>query len=218
MSNEPRIIKRYSNRKLYDLVDSKYITLPDVDRMVREGIDIKIIDNKTKEDITSVTLAQLLYEQQKKKRGAVPLAVFKEFVQTGRAALDKHLSTPVVALRNEAEKTIQQLKDEAERRVSSLKETAERRVREMLHEKPEGEGPGEGNAPDEGSHSTKMLLDEWTRAFDERLRSLLGAHGALNTTADASIQARLEQIEQTLAGLHDRLSQIEAAFQGKSRD
>ena len=57
-----KIIKRYSNRKLYDTEQSTYITLDEIQEMVKSGDDIRIIDNKSKEDITNVTLAQIIFE------------------------------------------------------------------------------------------------------------------------------------------------------------
>ena len=48
---EPRLIKRYANRKMYDTVRSCYVTLEEVASMVRAGEDVKVIDNKTKDDL-----------------------------------------------------------------------------------------------------------------------------------------------------------------------
>src|SRR4051794_12277240 len=57
-----RVIKRYSNRKLYDTKDSRYVTLLQIAEMVRSSEEVQIIDNNTKEDLTEVTLAQIIYE------------------------------------------------------------------------------------------------------------------------------------------------------------
>lgn len=62
----PRIIKRYANRKLYDTRASRYVTLHQLADLVREGEEIRIVDNTTKEDLTNITLAQIIYEEQKK--------------------------------------------------------------------------------------------------------------------------------------------------------
>ena len=62
-----RVIKRYSNRKLYDTKDSRYVTLLQIAEMVRGGEEVQIIDNNTKEDLTEITLAQIIYEEQKQK-------------------------------------------------------------------------------------------------------------------------------------------------------
>jgi polyhydroxyalkanoate synthesis repressor PhaR len=76
----PRIIKRYSNRKLYDTKDSRYVTLLQIAEMVRGGEDVQIIDNNTKDDLTEVTLAQIIYEEQKAHSRSVPLQTLKELI------------------------------------------------------------------------------------------------------------------------------------------
>jgi polyhydroxyalkanoate synthesis repressor PhaR len=75
-----RIIKRYSNRKLYDTKDSRYVTLLQIAEMVRSGEEVQIIDNNTKDDLTEVTLAQIIYEEQKAKSRNVPLQTLKEIL------------------------------------------------------------------------------------------------------------------------------------------
>jgi polyhydroxyalkanoate synthesis repressor PhaR len=75
-----RIIKRYSNRKLYDTKDSRYVTLLQIAEMVRSGAEVQIIDNNTKDDLTEVTLAQIIYEEQKAHSRSVPLQTLKELI------------------------------------------------------------------------------------------------------------------------------------------
>lgn len=78
-----RVIKRYSNRKLYDTKDSRYVTLLQIAEMVRGGEEVQIIDNNTKEDLTEVTLAQIIYEEQKQKAHTsrnVPLQTLKDLI------------------------------------------------------------------------------------------------------------------------------------------
>jgi polyhydroxyalkanoate synthesis repressor PhaR len=60
-----RLIKRYSNRKLYDTVSSRYITLLEVAQLVLEGAPIQVVDNATREDKTELTFAQIILEQLK---------------------------------------------------------------------------------------------------------------------------------------------------------
>ena len=73
--NDVRIIKRYQNRKLYDTHQSCYVTLEEIAQIIREGHEIQVIDNKTKNDITYMTQIQLLFDQEKKstKPGDVEL-------------------------------------------------------------------------------------------------------------------------------------------------
>jgi polyhydroxyalkanoate synthesis repressor PhaR len=68
--SELRTIKKYPNRRLYDTVESRYITLADVRRLVVERIDFVVIDKKSQEDITRSILLQVIAEQE---HGAEPL-------------------------------------------------------------------------------------------------------------------------------------------------
>src|SRR3954463_15757022 len=62
--SEPRVIKKYPNRRLYDTVQSKYITLSDIRSLVLERIDFVVIDKKSQEDITRSILLQVIAEQE----------------------------------------------------------------------------------------------------------------------------------------------------------
>lgn len=60
-----RIIKRYANRKLYDMQESHYVTLARVAELVRAGEDLQVVQNGTQQDITAVTLAQIIFEEER---------------------------------------------------------------------------------------------------------------------------------------------------------
>src|ERR1700757_4972688 len=62
--NEPRTIKKYPNRRLYDTVESRYITLADIRRLVIERIDFVVVDKKSQGDITRSILLQVIAEQE----------------------------------------------------------------------------------------------------------------------------------------------------------
>ena len=62
--SEPRVIKKYPNRRLYDTVESRYITLADIRRLVIDKIDFVVIDKKSQEDITRMILLQVISEQE----------------------------------------------------------------------------------------------------------------------------------------------------------
>src|ERR1700758_555552 len=76
-----RVIKRYSNRKLYDTKDSRYVTLQQIGEMVRAGEEVQIIDNATKENKTEVTLALIISEDLKSQPRSVPLGTLRELIQ-----------------------------------------------------------------------------------------------------------------------------------------
>jgi polyhydroxyalkanoate synthesis repressor PhaR len=62
--SETRVIKKYPNRRLYDTVESRYITLADIRRLVVEKVDFLVVDKKTQEDITRTILMQVIAEQE----------------------------------------------------------------------------------------------------------------------------------------------------------
>lgn len=62
--SEPRVIKKYPNRRLYDTTISSYITLEDVKRLVVEQVAIKVVDARSQEDITHSTLLQIIIDQE----------------------------------------------------------------------------------------------------------------------------------------------------------
>lgn len=77
-----RMIKRYANRKLYDSQTSGYVTLDDIAAMLRDGYDIQVVDNKSGQDISNATLAQILFETEK-KGSRVSMAVLKQLILAG---------------------------------------------------------------------------------------------------------------------------------------
>jgi polyhydroxyalkanoate synthesis repressor PhaR len=88
------IIKRYPNRKLYDTSAKKYITLEEISLLIQQGEDIRVIDNKTSEDITALTLSQIILEQEKKHAGILPRSVLTSLIRSGGdriSALQKSL-------------------------------------------------------------------------------------------------------------------------------
>jgi polyhydroxyalkanoate synthesis repressor PhaR len=62
--SEPRVIKKYPNRRLYDTVESRYITLSDIRRLVLDKVEFVVIDKKSQEDITRSILLQVIAEQE----------------------------------------------------------------------------------------------------------------------------------------------------------
>ena len=91
MNKEVRIIKRYQNRKLYDTNQSCYVTLEEISHMIKNGDDLRVIDNKSKADITAITLTQLLYESERKSKIAVPVEMLKEIIRSGDGSFSGYI-------------------------------------------------------------------------------------------------------------------------------
>jgi polyhydroxyalkanoate synthesis repressor PhaR len=77
------VIKRYPNRKLYDTEAKRYVTLEHITKMVREGQDVRVVDHETGEDLTSLTLSQIILEQEKKQTGFLPRSLLTSLIRTG---------------------------------------------------------------------------------------------------------------------------------------
>jgi polyhydroxyalkanoate synthesis repressor PhaR len=83
--DEPILIKRYANRKLYDQRQSRYVTLEDLADLIRQGRQIRVVDAASGEDLTSLTLAQIILEAQRDRTVSLPAAFLHQIVKHGAA-------------------------------------------------------------------------------------------------------------------------------------
>lgn len=125
-----KIIKRYSNRKLYDTERSTYITLEEIRDMVRDGEDIRIIDNSTKEDLTNVTLAQIIFEQEKAHKRLLPLSSLRYIIQQSGEDLMQRIQSPVTQFRDEVKRKADVL-EEGSKALRDFIEGTQRSLDEM---------------------------------------------------------------------------------------
>jgi polyhydroxyalkanoate synthesis repressor PhaR len=82
------VIKRYSNRKLYDTQESRYVTLEELEEMIRAGKEISVVDAATGDDLTSVTLTQIILENERSHRTALPAAFLHQLIKYGETWQD----------------------------------------------------------------------------------------------------------------------------------
>lgn len=82
-----RLVKRYGNRKLYDTERSRYVTLEDIGSFVKAGEDVKVIDNDSGEDLTAVTFAQIILEEERRQSGFLPVQILRKMIQQGEVAM-----------------------------------------------------------------------------------------------------------------------------------
>lgn len=86
-----RIIKRYQNRKLYDTFQSCYVTLEEISQIIREGHEIKVIDNKSKSDITYMTQVQLLFDMERKQSSHKDCDLLKRVIRSTAGTFTGHI-------------------------------------------------------------------------------------------------------------------------------
>jgi polyhydroxyalkanoate synthesis repressor PhaR len=169
-----RIIKRYSNRKLYDTKDSRYVTLLQIAEMVREGEEVQIIDNNTKDDLTEITLAQIIYEEQKAHSRNVPLQTLKELIHT------------------RTEKVLENLREgPIGRLIPGGAKGSEERVEVTQKE-------GKPTLVDQA----KEKLEEMQHQLDERIRAILASFRPLQQLQQEvrRLNERLEELERKIGG------------------
>lgn len=90
--SDVRTIKRYQNRKLYDTHQSCYVTLEEIAQIIREGNEIQVIDNKSKNDITYITQIQLLFDQEKKANRNGDVELLKRVIRSEEGTFTGYIS------------------------------------------------------------------------------------------------------------------------------
>jgi polyhydroxyalkanoate synthesis repressor PhaR len=135
-AEQVRVIKRYANRKLYDTRDSRYVTLDRIAELVRNGEEVKVVDNRSKNDLTKITLAQIIYEEQKSGNAtAWSVQSLRGFIQQGREKLISSLKeSPVGKLVGRAEEFGAEVYSAADDRVRAVLESAATHVKQLQGE------------------------------------------------------------------------------------
>ncbi len=80
MKPTPILIKKYGNRRLYDSSSSQYVNLDDIAGYIRAGKDVKVVDAKTGQDLTRVTITQIITEDAKNRPTGLPLELLRQLV------------------------------------------------------------------------------------------------------------------------------------------
>jgi len=193
---ETRIIKRYANRKLYDTESSSYVTLEQVAELIRQSVDVKIVDNTSKEDLTSVTLTQIIFEEEKKQR-LLPLIGLRSIIQSGGTSIQDFVS---------------HIKDDLDKSVGRVFRRA-------------GEAEGEPEVPAEGVEplpsepvttiaafrefleSSQRRFDEWQGQLDAQIRKAVENLHPLAPMQKELIAAlsRIDSLEARVLDLEDKL-------------
>ena len=186
------IIKRYPNRKLYDTEKKQYVTLDRIAILIQEGRDVKVVDHSTGEDLTTVTLSQIIFEQEKKQSGFVPKNVLAGLVQAGGDTLNTFrnaLASPLGLLPDvdlEIEQRIKKLVQEGE-----LAEEQGRNLLEQLLET--GRQTVEKTQAGSETYLKKLLSRRGIPSQDEIAR-LSEQIDTLAAKLDSLVQSRTETV------------------------
>lgn len=174
-----RLIKRYGNRKLYDVAASQYITLDGIRELVRGGEDVRVVDNDSDEDLTAVTFAQIIFEDAKKQNGDRSLPLFRWLIQRGDEAMRDFFRS--VERGREA--------------FDSVREATEKRMQQLVAPAK----PGRGSFIDDLMHAPQQLqqrIDTQVRQSVERV------------TKHPTFQKEIRRVENSIKRLESRLTQL----------
>lgn len=86
-----RLIKRYESRKLYDTEESRYVSLDEIANWIRQGQEVKVVDNATGSDVTSQTLTQIILDEGRKGTSFLPSELLHDLVRVGERAVNSGL-------------------------------------------------------------------------------------------------------------------------------
>ncbi len=185
-----RIIKRYSNRKLYDTQGSTYVTLLQIAQMIRDGEEVQIIDNATKEDKTDVTLALIISEELRTKPRAVPLSTLKALIRHGGGRILNQLrGGPIGRLIPNGQGEDGMAASDGELADLTPPETPV--MEEELASSPPSEPPRGG---------IRATLEHWQTQIDERIRTVLP-----NFAAFRDLETAVKRLNQRLDALEKRV-------------
>jgi polyhydroxyalkanoate synthesis repressor PhaR len=186
----PRVIKRYVNRRLYDVQEKKTVTLQDVAELIKAGEDIMIVDNKTKEDITLPTLFQILSLEAREWKDNMPSAkvasqLFMKGSGTVVEAVKKAIAVSIGVLDVTRERVEELVDDLIEKGHLDKKERA-KTVREIL------------DKAEEHSREARNWIEERVKATVTKLRP------AKEEEVNA-LRRQVNALEKTIAGLEKKL-------------
>ena len=204
---EPRVIKRYANRKLYDMQESCYITHDEIANLVKGGEDVQIIDNKTKEDLTTLTLTQILFREEKMQRKGLPLHALRGILQSGGDFIQRQITDPLQTLRDEAEETVRTISHVFRRDDEGNEVLEEVPFESITIEAPvsltddlQDDGRNPAAAMREWVDSTQKSIETFQRTFEERWSLTFNALTLINESKQriAELEARVAQLEARL--------------------
>jgi polyhydroxyalkanoate synthesis repressor PhaR len=184
-----RLIKRYGNRKMYDPETSRYVTLDGIAELVRAGEDLRIIDNENGDDLTALTFAQIIFEEEKRKSGVLGLPVLRWIIQQGGATLQEILTSV----------------DRGREALGNVRELAEKGVRQLVQggDRRDAERPARRRLLNDILELPQKQIEQLQHRIDAQVRSSLE-----RVTSHPTFQIELRRIERSIKNLERQLSRL----------
>lgn len=211
MTKAPRVIKRYTNRKLYDTLESRYVTLEQLAELIRTGEEVSVLDNTSKEDLTAVTLAQIIFEEER-RRSFVPLATLRRIIQSSEESfhelvgkIEQSAGRVGRVFRREDSPAALPAEGSADAAFATPAATQERA--EPAASAPEPAARAEsGRTVRELIENIQHTIDEWHKRVDANVHSALESVSPL-----VPLQRELHALNERLGQLEARLARVEGS-------
>lgn len=116
------LIRKYSDRRLYDTTASRYVKLEDIARMVRDGIEVRVVDARSGKDLTHVILTQIIVDDAREREIALPLQLLTQLVRASDKATHDFLTwylNSTLDLYKKTQDTVQTRLSDAKKAVGS---------------------------------------------------------------------------------------------------
>jgi polyhydroxyalkanoate synthesis repressor PhaR len=164
--SEERLIKKYANRRLYDAAQSRHITIDDIRDMVIAGTRVKVIEDKTNEDITRLVLLQVIADQEQFGRPILSTSLLESMIRFYGNSMQSYFSSFL-------EKSVE----------------AFMRQQELMQAHLSRSFGGPGGAPNPLAELTRQNLELWAKMQETLLATFTPPRPTNDTTRDAAREA-----------------------------
>jgi polyhydroxyalkanoate synthesis repressor PhaR len=206
---QPTVIKKYANRRLYHTGTSTYVTLEDLARMVKNGEEFVVTDAKTGEEITRAVLGQIIFEQENRGQHLLPIAFLRQLIRFYGDSMQTVLPTYLESSLSSFTRNQDQLREQMQRALKGdplgLIEDSTRRNMEMFREAmkmwlPFGPGPGGvGGAADAGAGGHAGNSSGAAGAVEERKGgSAAGGPGGGQESEIEELRRRMSEMQKAI--------------------
>ncbi len=196
----PRVIKRYVNRKLYDTVESRYVTLGEIAHAIKAGDEVQIVEERTQRDLTSITLVQIILEEEKRVPRTTPRLLCELIRNDGRQPQASQAQPPI---ERAAECTQAALLD----RMEAIRTGTEQRLHAIIHR-----GQLAGDRANEMVAAAQQAALQLQWEMNERVGAAFEVVAALGKLKRelAYASRRIEDLQERLRGLRGEAARADS--------
>jgi polyhydroxyalkanoate synthesis repressor PhaR len=187
--DQPTVIKKYANRRLYDTGRSSYVTLDDLCTMVKEDRDFEVYDAKTGEDLTRQVLTQIIVDQEGKGENLLPIPFLRQLIgfygDSMQSLVPSYLEQTFAAFSRNQEK-----------------------FREQFGKSFEGVMPGSMSKLEEMGRQNMAMIEKAMNAWTAGFGTMAKQGAAAATKAAENSEERIREMKKTIAEMEKEISRL----------